>query len=177
MKKLKITLMCAAVSFAFSQSGICATLVGSVDPGSPASETEEIDYLETLLAMGANQVYVEPINANNDRTFTTFAYDAAVTTVSGYQKFDPPSNPASVTGFQFVLGKFGNTSFVWELASGETFVIPQKFDGTSNTGNGISHYSVFNGNGTRVPDGGTTIALLGMALLGLGGARRVLGKL
>lgn len=29
---------------------------------------------------------------------------------------------------------------------------------------------------TRVPDGGTTIALLGMALLGLGGVRKALGK-
>jgi hypothetical protein len=29
---------------------------------------------------------------------------------------------------------------------------------------------------TRVPDGGTTIAMLGMALLGLGGVRKALGK-
>jgi hypothetical protein len=32
------------------------------------------------------------------------------------------------------------------------------------------------GTSTRVPDGGTTIALLGMALLGLGGVRKALGK-
>lgn len=32
------------------------------------------------------------------------------------------------------------------------------------------------GTPTRVPDGGTTIALLGMALLGLGGVRKALGK-
>lgn len=178
MKKLKITLMSAAVSFACSQSGICAYLVGSIDPGSPASITEEVDYVETLLGMGANDQLIEPINSNNDRTFTTFAYDAAVVpiVVADYVKFDPPSNPASVTGYQFVLAKFGNTSWVWELTSGETFVVPQQFNGVSNTGNGISHYSVFNKTTTRVPDGGTTIALLGMSLLGLGGARRFFRK-
>lgn len=178
MKKLKITLMASALSFAFSQSGLCAYLVGSIDPGSPASMTEEIDYVETLLGMSANDELIEPINSNNDRTFTTFDYDAAVVpiVVADYVKYDPPSNPASVSGYGFVLAKFGNTSWVWELSSGETFEVPQQFNGVSNTGNGISHYSVFNKTTTRVPDGGATVALLGISLLGLGAARRFLGK-
>ena len=76
------------------------------------------------------------------------------------------------------LGKFGNESWVWELTAGETFAIPQTYSDQDNEGGGLSHYSVFNKGTTttRVPDGGTSIALLGMALIGLGGARKVLGK-
>jgi len=173
MKKIKFTLMCAAVSFACSQSGICAYLVGSVDPGSPASESAETGYITTLLGMSANQT----VNSGG-KEYRTFAYDASVVSLTDYLKFDPPSSTASITGYQFVLGKFGNESWVWELTAGETFVIPQTYSDQDNKGGGISHYSVFNRGTTttRVPDGGTSIALLGMALIGLGGVRKVLGK-
>jgi hypothetical protein len=147
-------------------------MVGSVDPGSPADETSETAYVNTLLGMSANSV----LNSGG-KTYTTFAYDASGSIVD-YLKFDT-GTPAPVTGYQFILGKFGNTSYVWELGAGETFTMfsseGQFPQGDGNQG--LSHYSVFNKTTTRrVPDGGTSIALLGMALIGLGGVRKFLGK-
>ncbi|MES2439842.1 MAG: hypothetical protein V4584_12270 [Verrucomicrobiota bacterium] len=173
MKKLNFTLACAAISLACSQTGLSASIVGSVDPGSPASESAEIGYVTTLLGMGANQT----LNSGG-KQYITGSYDAPVVAVGGYLKFNSPTNPASVTGYQFVLTKYGNESWVWELGINEIFVVPQTFSDSNNSGGGLSHYSVFNsrpgtGGGGGVPDGGTTIACLGMALLGLGSMRRL----
>jgi hypothetical protein len=176
MKTLKSTLMCAVVSFACSQSAICAYLVGSVDPGAPADQSDETHYVETLLGMGANSTYLEPMSGNKFRTYLTGSYDAAVVPIVDYLKYDTET-PAPITGYQFVLGKFGNESWVWEISSNETFTLPSSYSDEDNKGGGLSHYSVFNKTTTRVPDGGTSIALLGMALLGLGGVRKALGKI
>lgn len=40
----------------------------------------------------------------------------------------------------------------------------------------LSHVTLFNQGGSTLPDGGATAALLGMALLGVGGARRLLAR-
>lgn len=160
--------MSVAVSFAIAQNGVCAMIVGSVTPGTPASLLDEQGYVQQLVNMGANQTI--SIGAN---TYQTFGYDAPSTTISSALKFDPPANPATVTGYQFVLGKFGSQSWVWELGVGESFNVPQIFGDRQS---GLSHYSVFNGTPNNVPDAGTSITLLGMSLLGLAGVRKALGK-
>lgn len=68
--------------------------------------------------------------------------------------------------------------FIWKLTDG-AMSGTWSYDGTAFNGGGLSNlklYSTGNGTTRRVPDGGTTIALLGMALLGLGGVRKALGK-
>lgn len=170
IKKLKATLFCAVIGFATTQIGMSAYLVGSVHPGAPASLEVEMGYVQTLLGMGANSTQVI-----SKHTYRTFSYDAPVVELTGAVKFDTET-PGTVSNYQFVLGKYGLTSWVWELAPGEEFTLPSKFKDKNNKGGGLSHYTVFNGTTRQVPDGGTSIALLGMALLGLGGIRKVLAK-
>jgi hypothetical protein len=69
--------------------------------------------------------------------------------------------------------------FIWKLTQG-AMSGTWSYNGTSEElrGGGLSNLKLYStGTGNRVPDGGTSIALLGMALIGLGGARKVLGKL
>ncbi len=169
MKKLKPTIVCTLISLSCSQIGLCAFIVGSVDPGSPASQSAETGYANFLLNMGANQTIT-----SGGKQYVTGSYDASVVALGDYLKFDPPSNTASVTGYQFVLGKFGNESWLWELGANETFLVPQSFSDINNAGGGLSHYSVFNNTpSNKVPDGGSAIACLGMALFGLGLMRKI----
>ncbi len=68
--------------------------------------------------------------------------------------------------------------FIWKLTQG-AMSGTWSYDGGNLGGGGLSNlklYSTGTGTTTRVPDGGTSIALLGMALIGLGGVRKVLGK-
>jgi hypothetical protein len=169
MKTLKSNLVCSLLNLACSQIGFCAFIVGSVDPGSPASPSAETGYVNFLLSMGANQT-----TTSGGKQYITGSYDASVVTLDNYLKFDPPSNTASVTGYQFVLGKFGNESWLWELGINETFVLPQNFSDINNAGGGISHYSVFNSTpNNSVPDAGSTIVCLGVALFGLGSMKKL----
>lgn len=81
------------------------------------------------------------------------------------------STPIEVTagpGLEYLLGKYGTLSvlyYVGGIADGEAIVLPPKFNN-----NGISHQVVFGA--TTVPDGGLTVALLGLGLAALAGVWR-----
>ena len=73
-------------------------------------------------------------------------------------------------------GRQSNTPdhFVWHVAdraTSGTF----SYDGTCCNGGGLSNIKLYSsGTGTSVPDGGSTLALVGLAIAGLGLARRKL---
>ncbi len=76
------------------------------------------------------------------------------------------------------LRKYGSEGIrVWyigNLAATDTVTLPSKFSPNVN-GGGLSHYTLYNApeRDTRdVPDGGTTAALLGLSMVGLGLIRR-----
>lgn len=82
----------------------------------------------------------------------------------------------------YLLVKDGNSNPAWYLfnISGwdgkENIVVDSFWAGAGNLGRGaISHVSIYGGTSTtRVPDGGSMAMLLGIALLGLAGTRRML---
>lgn len=67
--------------------------------------------------------------------------------------------------------------FVWHIADGATSGT-WSYDGSAfgnGGGGGLSNFKLFgSGTGTNVPDGGSTLALIGLAVAGLGLARRKL---
>jgi hypothetical protein len=84
------------------------------------------------------------------------------------------ANDVLVNGWAYISGKYGNDGIhVWyigNLAATDTVTLPQKFAGT--TGPGLSHFTLYTADQFDVPDGGTTAALLGLSLVGLGMIRR-----
>lgn len=179
MKKLLIPMALAVVlAFTPTTAGAATTLttalpeyLGSVDPGSPASPADEVEYINLLLSLGANaQATID------GHTYDTSANDCAgcpAAVLSGQQSVNTggPVLALDVSLFTYLLVKYGNTSYVWNVANFTTVDIPSTLNGFNFPGTGLSHYALFTPGG-GVPDGGTTAGLLGLAMLGLGYVRR-----
>ena len=79
------------------------------------------------------------------------------------------------SGYLYLLAKYDGPNYgsaVWFVGglTGE-IDIPSGAGGTSGSQFGLSHTYLFNPNGTSVPDGGTTMMLLGGALACIGALR------
>jgi hypothetical protein len=79
------------------------------------------------------------------------------------------------SGYLYLLGKYDGPNFgseVWYVG-GLTGVITIPATGAGQYG--LSHVYLFNGSGgTSLPDGGTTLTMLGIAMSGLGFLKRKL---
>ena len=79
-------------------------------------------------------------------------------------------------GFTYLLAKYDGPnggSAVWNV-QGLTGIVTIPLNGFPDYG--LSHWSLFGPGGGGVPDGGTTVMLLGAALGALGMARRFLNR-
>ncbi len=161
--------------------------LGMIEPGSPASQAEEISYINILIVQGLG---TGPTNINGrdyTRTMATPAGGASpVAVLAGALRFENQGNqlPNPVGGmitinlgsggWTYLLGKYGNASEVWYVAGmSGNIQIPVN----SLSPNGLSHVSLFRAEGNvTVPEGGSTIALLGLALIGAEVFRRSLRR-
>lgn len=155
--------------------------LGWVHPSQPADPDKEEAFINQLIGMSAPSV--ETVNGGRiySRSDNVFADLPAAEWERKYEQegtganntFPLPSpNPNVLTlpdSYVYLLGKYGTTSHVWvisSLSSGDVVVIPAS---------GLSHISLFNKqDAPPVPDGGTTLLLLGSALIGLTVLRRKL---
>jgi hypothetical protein len=181
--KLMTKLGLAAVLAAGMAFDAQAILV--VDPTQPAPVTffqkngnVTADYIQTLTGDTVTEVYKQNVGGAEESDDFASSYTTT---------FTPPSNPTGATivynGGAFITGdpiyllaKDGSTGhYLWDITGWdgkETIEISGLYPG----GNGsISHVSIFTGGGTSVPDAGTTLALLGMALGLVGFAGRKIG--
>ena len=86
----------------------------------------------------------------------------------GYKDETGPFDSIDTTKYEYVLGKYGNNAYLFYIADLTGFVqLPGKLGGK-----GLSHQVAFDSDRINVPDGGTTVALLGLAFVGLEIARR-----
>jgi hypothetical protein len=152
--------------------------LGLISPNHPADPSSSASYVTFLKNMAPSAVvnggpggntFTRTANFPNSPTFADAVFATELSfTVSG--------NTATVnlgsTGYFYLLGKFDGPNFgseVWVI-TGLTGTITMPEFGSGNQ-YGLSHVYVFNP-GSGLPDGGTTLMLLGSALGGLGLVRR-----
>jgi hypothetical protein len=158
-----------------------ARYIGLVKPGAPSDETSEVTYIAALLAL-APGASVSPCGTQTscDRIGSTIDVSGfPAPTTTGFFDGDATATGIDVTGFTYLLAKYDAEKagdYVWYVAGLSTVDIPATAGDCGKKGApagcGLSHYDLFNPGDEEVPDGGATIGLLGLGLLGLGYIRR-----
>jgi type II secretory pathway pseudopilin PulG len=156
--------------------------LGSLVPPEPASGPDEEHYVNTL-AQHAPGVFTDTWGGQT-YTYTRTANSCGTcpTAVFNSKNESPIENKNGTTtvnlgtgGFTYLLAKYdgpNGADAVWNI-QGLTGLVYIPFNAF---GHDISHWSLFGGGGQGVPDGGTTVMLLGAALGTLGVVRRFLTK-
>ena len=191
MKKTLLTALACVLALGLSAGTASALAIGDanyigyVDPGTPADADAEVFYINHLLgiAPGGTDLDFNPPPSPPDQLYDYSREDStldcsgcpAATTV-GADSGNAPSGSVDVDGWTYLVAKYGNVSHVWYVVGLGTVDVPLSgFGGFNKQGdpqtNGQSHYSLYNP-GEKVPDGGATAGLLGLAMLGLGYLRR-----
>jgi len=157
--------------------------LGNINPNHPADPSNSATYTTFLKNMLPSAVvnggpggntFTRTANFPNSPTFPNAVFDQELSfSVSGLT--------ASVilpsTGDFYLLGKFDGPNYgseVWVI-NGLTGTITMPEFGSGEQ-YGLSHVYVFNPGGTSVPDGGSTLMLLGSALGGVGLIRRYFSR-
>ena len=177
---LAMTLMCASTASALAIDLTVgdANFVGTVIDGIPPNDANEPLYVNSLIevAPGAFDDECNYVNSEDcDRTLSTLAIALPAVPLTGQLKTETDeANNVLVNGWAYISGKYGNDGIrVWyigNLAATDTVTLPTNFNGT--TGPALSHWTLYTADQFDVPDGGTTAALLGLSLVGLGMIRR-----
>ena len=174
---LALTLLGASTTSALTIGD--ANYVGVILDGIPPSDALEPVYVNALIEVAPGGFEADCVNDEDcDRTDSTLAIALPPVDLTGQSKTSTPnelSGNVLVNGWEYISGKYGSLGIhVWyigNLAPTDTVTLPPKFGGTTGPG-GLSHYTLYNANQFDVPDGGTTAALLGLSLVGLGVIRR-----
>jgi len=176
------TVLAATAFFAITCASSAITILttssssylGHINDGIPSSEALEAGYINNLITLAADAAPIGIGTETYDRVGSTLAgpFDPAVAT--GAVKSDrTPAQGSSIdaTGFEYVLGKYDGDkagSLVWYAAGGFSGEVTlPALSGQYE----LSHISLFNAS-PRVPEGGSTIALLGLVLAVLALVRR-----
>lgn len=139
--------------------------LGSITPGLPTGESQEENFIDVLagLAPGGSAMVTVQSHVNEVlRSANVFGSLPSAAYATGLGDANVFTLPGS---FDYLYAKFGvgqggdHVSRVWVIdgMSGQIEV----------TGESLSHISLFNGTPT-VPEGGATLALLGISLAALG---------
>jgi hypothetical protein len=184
MKKTLLAIACGlvmAVTAATAQAAPLttadSTFLGTADPGSPASPAFEIYFINFLLDMPLSSTDTDNPLPNPPNTVYSFVRSGNAcggcpdATATGAVQVDTggPVVDLNVSNYTYLLAKYGNTAYVWYVANLTLVTVTSNLAGEQN---GLSHYALFNPGTVTTPDGGTTLGLLGLGLMGLGYLRR-----
>ena len=161
-----------------------STSIGGIDlgQGSGNSAADEVNMINNLRGItdaspnapvfpptGDDGTFVNTGSSTYDRFNTAIgAGNNAAVTTNGSQGNATSAQINVGSGYNWLLVKFGQYNYVWNI-SGMTGLIDLPL--TLGSGGGQSHWSVYNP-APGVPDGGSTVALLGLGLAALALARR-----
>jgi hypothetical protein len=191
---LVCTAFCAAAMLAFTNNASAdATLgffdpgtltgdthvVGTVSPAAPADPGSQSDYINFLITMATNTSATHDFGGSEGtqtlyRTTNTFGSLPTASATGAVSGTGTTINLTSLGTFTYLFAKYdgqNDNSVVWNI-SGLTGILTIPQNGP--LGYGLSGWILFNQTAPGVPDGGTTVMLLGAALGALGMARRFL---
>jgi hypothetical protein len=178
MKKSLLIAFAAVMALGLSASTASALAIGDanylgwVDPSVPANAAGEVQSINDLLARPAPSGPTLVSGVTYLRTANTCAGPCPPATTTGANQGNAPAGTVNVTGWTYVLAKYGTRAEIWYVGNlTGTVALPS----TGTNGNAMSHFSRYNLTTTQVPDGGVTAGLLGLAMLGVGYLRRRIG--
>jgi len=153
-------------------------VVGTVSPAAPADPAAHATFINFLITMGLNTSdthdFGQPLGTQNFyRTTNTFGSLPQASATGAVSGTGTTIDLNTLGTFTYLFAKYdgqNDNSVVWNI-SGLTGILTIPADGP--LGYGLSGWILFGPTGT-VPDGGTTVMLLGAALSALGMARRFL---
>jgi protein with PEP-CTERM/exosortase system signal len=176
----KIAMLCAALCaalFAFNQNAHALTIgdgheIGFVNFGIPSGDQDRTDYVNHLIGMGLGtqddfqgQHFTRSNNNFGPLSTAVFDHNGTGTSI----------NLGAVGTYTYLFAKYDGPNYgseVWYVGDlSGTITIP-----ATAGGYGLSGWTLFTTGGQGVPDGGTTLMLLGMAFGSLGMARRFLKR-
>lgn len=186
MKKTLLAIACGLVMALTAATAQAAplttadnTFLGTADPGSPASPEFETYFINFLLDMptvpGGSTDSDNPLPNPPNTVYNFFrtnnscgaCTDAVATGAVQVDTGGPVT--IDVSNYTYLLAKYGNVAYVWYVANLTSVTVTSNLAGVQN---GLSHYALFNPGTVRTPDGGTTLGLLGLGLMGVGYLRR-----
>jgi hypothetical protein len=152
-------------------------VVGTVSDASPASPQAHADYINFLITMGLNTSATHDFGGSEGiqnfyRTTNTFGSLPTASATGAVSGTGTTINLNTLGTFTYLFAKYdgqNDNSVVWNI-SGLTGILTIPADGP--LGYGLSGWILFGPTGGQVPDGGTTVMLLGTALGALGMVRR-----
>jgi hypothetical protein len=153
-------------------------VVGTVSPAAPADPVARAQYINFLITLGTNtsatHTFPQPLGTQTFyRTTNTFGSLPMASATGAVTGTGTTINLNTLGTFTYLFAKYdgqNDNSVVWNI-SGLTGILTIPADGP--LGYGLSGWILFGPGGTPgVPDGGTTVMLLGAALGALGMARR-----
>src|SRR5205823_5001198 len=125
--------------------------------------------IKTIISMKDKRTILSSVLCAVALAFGSTAY---ATTLTIGDSRDLGSN-----SYLYILGKYDGPNYGSEVWYGAglsgVITLPEFGNGKKY---GLSHVFVFNGTPVTTPDGGTTAALLGLALTGLAGLRAKFGR-
>ena len=153
-------------------------VVGTVTPGAPANPASVADYINFMITLGLGQTVVHDFGqpegvqsvSRSNNTFGSLPNVSAAGAVSGT---GTTIDLGAGGVFTYLFAKYdgqNDLSFVWNVADLSGII---SIPALGPLGHGLSGWILFGG-GQGVPDGGSTVMLLGAALGALGMARRYL---
>lgn len=161
--------------------GTTAHVLGAINPDHPANPASEVSAINDILNLalggsgtsGGNTIYR---SQNNFGTLPT----ATLTGTSG----TGTSTTFTDTGYEYLVAKYDGPNGVTEvwylgnIAPGTQITIPSNAFGSNNSQYGLSGWNFFNQttNTRSAPDGGSTVAMLGLAFAGATALRRKIQK-
>jgi hypothetical protein len=155
-------------------------LVGSFNPASTLNNDTEVTTGANLLIDWKNGTISNPSNATTTFSLSSNSFGLLQdATFVAKDETGPTFDAFNAPAIDYVLGKYGNVAYLFYVGglteNGLTLPATADFAGNQN---GLSHQVTFSAPGgggtTGVPDGGSTLALLGLGLAALGVARRYL---
>ena len=179
--------MIAAVSYLGTANAVTVDmsyLIGKTEPGAPSGLTREVERLTYFIDLYNGGTPTAP----DSNTYTPFTgVNVAAAPLPAYGGTSTGQNAGGFTsttldfgagGWDYLMVKWANDAYYYWIGglTGTHQITNDVVFNTNNVAQNASHWRLFNpGSGTAVPDGGTTVALLGLSMLGLGIGRKKLG--